>query len=70
MHLNDECCLPQGDQGLPGEVGAPGERGAGEPGAKVCNCFFILEIPISNTRSRSSSKLIKFFRNVAVLLQM
>lgn len=28
-------CLTQGDQGLPGEVGAPGERGAGDPGAKV-----------------------------------
>lgn len=28
-------CLSQGDQGLPGEVGAPGERGTGEPGAKV-----------------------------------
>lgn len=27
--------LSKGDQGLPGEIGAPGERGAGEPGAKV-----------------------------------
>lgn len=26
---------PQGDQGLPGELGSTGERGAGEPGAKV-----------------------------------
>lgn len=29
------CCFTQGDQGLPGEVGAPGERGAGDTGAKV-----------------------------------
>lgn len=29
------CLVSQGDQGLPGEVGAPGERGAGDPGAKV-----------------------------------
>lgn len=27
--------LFKGDQGLPGETGAPGERGLGEPGAKV-----------------------------------
>lgn len=27
--------LSQGDQGLPGEVGSQGERGAGEPGPKV-----------------------------------
>lgn len=26
----------QGDQGLPGEVGAPGVSGVGEPGPKVC----------------------------------
>lgn len=29
-------CLNQGDQGLPGEVGSPGERGIGEHGDKVC----------------------------------
>lgn len=28
-------CVSQGDQGLPGENGPPGERGAGDPGAKV-----------------------------------
>ena len=27
--------IRQGDQGFPGEVGATGERGAGEPGGKV-----------------------------------
>lgn len=34
--------LLKGDQGLPGEIGAPGQRGAGEPGAKVSLHFTLL----------------------------
>lgn len=35
MYILKNGRLSQGDQGLPGEVGSPGERGAGEPGSKV-----------------------------------
>lgn len=33
--MNSCCFLFQGDHGLPGETGATGERGAGDPGPKV-----------------------------------
>lgn len=38
IRCHDVNCHLKGDQGLPGEQGATGDRGVGEPGPKVRQC--------------------------------